>query len=264
MMRQIKARIRETPDNLLYHPSWYAAGHICTAAFFAASIAFGTAQTSQIGWLAQNKSVWYGTASVLPILSSALVSLTWHRFGAPWLRETSYKGWVLHSFVALPRHRIQLNMPAPETYLIIAAAASAGAVITLNDQTWLVRTLSATLVGAMTAGSIVLASPSAGAVAVRGNLALQAERTYQDILTRKANTQQHVLTRQRNRCAGCGLELPRRGRRFAIIDENRLPQSGGFLNQNHIKAVCPKCAATQTTTRELEHGTFLKQLSRAV
>ena len=250
-MRQTKSRIREISDGLLNHPRWYAVGHMSTAAFVAASIAFATAQTSQVGWLAANKPVWYGTASILPILLSSLSSLLWHHFGAPWLTETSYRGWVLHSFSTLPRDRIHLNMPAPETYLIIAAAASAGAIITLEQQSWLVKTLTASIVGGLTASSIVFASPSAGAVAVKGKLALQAERTYLELLRSKRNTQGNVLIKQNWLCYDCGLQLPRKGMRFCLIDENMLSSRAQILNQRQIKAVCRQCAQQQPTTTEV-------------
>ena len=251
-MKRLKARIDESSDALLNHPRWYAAGHISIAAFVAACIALVTAQTSEIPWLAQIKPLWYGAASVFPIFMSAVVSLLWHHFGVPWLTDNTYRGWVLHSFVTVPRDRFSLNLPAPKTYLIIAAAASAGAVITLNDQAWLVRTVSATIVGGLIAGSIVLASPDGGAVAVRGRLALQVKQAYENMLTIKARTQQTVLVNQGMKCHDCRLQLSPRSPRFGFIDEQRLPQSIKFLNQSQIKAVCQKCAVNQPTTRKVE------------
>ena len=251
MIRQIKARIHESFDGVLNHPRWYAFGHMSFAALTAASIALITTQTSEIPWLEQRKAFWYVIASVCPIFLSAMVSLLWHHFGVPWLTDSSYRGWVLHSFVTVPRNQFRLNMPAPETYLIIAAAASAGAVITLSDQAWTVRTLTATIVGGLTAGSIVLASPDGGAVAVRGKLALQVQQAYRHLLMHKRNTQQNVLIKQRYKCADCGLGLPNRSRRFGFVNEQNLPQSVASLNQFQIKAVCRKCAAKQPTTSEI-------------
>ena len=230
-------------------PRFTAAGHIVFSALVAATIAFLTAQTKQICWLANNQPLWYGTTALFPIIMAALISSLWHRFGAPWLHRNTFRGWILHSFYKPTAQEIHFDMPTPETTLVIASAASAGAVIALAQQPWVVQTVSATVVGGVTAAAIVFSNPNTGQPLAKGKLDLQTERYYQDLLRRKADTQRRALLHQSHQCADCKSSIREGTRRFAIIDEAQ--PSHGILTQHDIKAVCKKCAVTQPTTSEI-------------
>ena len=250
MIRRIlNSRIREINDNILEKARWTAVGHILFSALIAATIAFLTAQTRRISWLEMYPPLWYGTTAVFPIVMAAATSVVWHRFGAPWLSRNTYRGWLLHSFFKPPGQEIRFNLPAPETTLVIASAASASAVIALNGQEPLVQTVSATLIGAVTAAAIVISNPNAGQPLAKGKLDFQEESLYQGLLRRKAQTQRSVLSRQGNQCADCGTNIRDTTRRFAIISEEGLQV--GFLTSHDVKAVCKDCARVQATTAEV-------------
>ena len=249
MRDMLKSRMREINDNILNRAGWFAFGHIATAALVAGLIAFATAQTNQIGWLWRHRPVWYAVTSILPLALSGAISLLWHRFGSAWLEENALRGWILHAFYNPRRGHMRLNLPSPETYLVIAAAASAGAVLTLSMQPWIIKTVTATIVGASTAAVIVIASPNVGAVAVRGKLNWQTEQYYQRLLTQKSETQQSALRRQNFRCYDCGDGIRHSDRRFAFINEENIPE--GRLSSHDIKAVCRRCSRVQPTTDEV-------------
>ena len=249
----IRSRIREINDGLLKRPRLTAAGHIVLAALIAASIASLTALTSQIPWLKGNQLLWYATSATLPIIMASGISVIWHLYGAPWLHRNTFRGWILHSFYKPNENEVGFTLPAPETYLVIASAASAGAVITLAKQPWIIQLITATTVGAITAAAIAIANPNTGQPLARGKLNFQTETQYKRLLLEKASTQRSVLKRQRNKCSDCHVEIQtannKSNHRFAIKNEERIPL--GRLNADHIKMVCSNCARTQPTTHEV-------------
>ena len=246
MKRIIRSRIRELNDGLLNNPAICAIGHVFVASLVAGTIAFLTAQTNKVVWLADSRAMWYVATVVFPLTLSAIVSTTWHIFGAPWLQEIALRGWVLHTFFNPQRTAVGLTLPSPETYLVIASAAGAGAVIALDTFPWVTTTISATLVGSLTAAAIVLSSPNVGAVATRRRLYWQTEEFYRRLLDNKKQTQARVIRKQRYLCADCSANIRYDTRRFALIRQNLSFQ--GSLTEHDIKAVCNRCSLNQPTT----------------
>ena len=115
-------------------PGKQALGHILTVMAIASGIGAATAQVSQLEILKETDWARYAITVILPILLSALVCIGWHR----WVRETIETGvltsWILNTFHNPGEDHIELNLPTPETYLVIAATASAGASITLQQE----------------------------------------------------------------------------------------------------------------------------------
>ena len=226
-------------------PGRQAIGHIMVVTLIAAGIGAATAQVSQHEMFQDKDTARFATTAILPIMLSASVCIGWHR----WLRETfetgAIKSWILTTFYNPGKDHIELNLPTPETYLIIAATASAGASITLQHEgTQIVTAISAT-VGGLTSGVIASASPRVGAIVGKKKLKWQTEREYTQLLEEKSRAEQAILRHQGHKCRDCGREIQQREAKFGLID--REESHKGKLNKKHIKAVCKNCAVSQPT-----------------
>ena len=254
----MRSRIHEVGERVITNGRWTATGHALFAACIAGSIAFAATQIGNLSLLEFESSnpiggseskrgpIWYGTMVLTPLILSAILSIIWHWKGAPWLEKVAFNGYVLHTFYVPPTNEASVKMPAPETYLVIAATASAGAIIGLDGQPEAVVEWTATLVGALTAAAIVFSNPNGGAIAVRGSMVWQHDELYKLLLSHKTLKQRDVLRRQRYQCRECKKSLTNKDCRFGLLNADEMrPRE---LTVEHIKAVCKRCAVKQPTT----------------
>lgn len=269
----LRARIQEVSEKVLVTARLSAIGHIVFAALIAGGIALVAAQIDRAPFATmvfefedgKKNQYWYGVMVIAPLALTSLVSVLWHWRGAPWLEKISFRGWKLHTFYVPRVTDASIKMPAPETYLVIAATASAGALITLSDQSYFVRTLSSVVIGALTAATIVVANPRAGAIALSGGLSWQQDELYKKLLERKAAKQRKVLERQNWVCRQCPKETPTNLRgvehRYALLDPDR--EMPGEIFAHEIKAVCKKCSLTLATTGESNSSSDSSNMNRS-
>ena len=228
-------------------PGRQALGHILIVMIIASGIGAATAQVNQLDIFKETNWARFTATAVLPIALSALVCIGWHR----WLKDTFETGvltyWILHTFYNPGKDHIELNLPTPETYLVIAATASAGASIALQqEQVQTVTAISAT-VGGLTSALIASASPRVGAILGKRQLKWQTESAYRQLLEYKKTQELEVLRHQGHRCRDCRGEIKQQEARFTLV--NRDETHKGKLDKKHIKAVCKNCALGQSTTR---------------
>ena len=153
--------------------------------------------------------------------------------------------WILSTFYNPGKDHIELNLPTPETYLIIAATASAGASITLQHEDTQIVTAISAIVGGLTSGVIASASPRVGAIVGKKRLKWQTEREYTQLLEAKSYEEQAILRHQGHKCKDCHRGIQQKEAEFGLIDWEESHK--GKLNKKHIKAVCKDCATRQPT-----------------
>ena len=226
-------------------PGRQALGHIVVVTLIASGIGAATAQVSQLEFFQNKDAARFATTAILPIALSASVCIGWHR----WVRETFetvvITSWILSTFYNPGKDHIELNLPTPETYLIISATASAGASITLQHQDALIVTAISAIVGGLTSGAIASASPRVGAIVGKKRLRWQTEREYTQLLEEKSRKEQAILRHQGHKCKDCHRDLQQKDAKFGLID--REASHKGKLDKKHLKSVCKDCAVKQPT-----------------
>ena len=241
------ARLYEMAGKTLESPGKQAIGHILIVMAISSGIGAVTAQVSQMEMTKEPEWFRFSTTAILPILLSAIVCIGWHK----WARETIETGvlvsWTLHTFVNPRENHIELNLPTPETYLVIAATASAGASIALQQESVQTVTAISAAVGGLTSGLIAAASPRVGAIVGQKRLRWQTEKQYTRQIENREVQSKKILKKQNYSCKDCGSETKQGDARFSIIDRDKLPV--GPLNSKHIKAVCKNCAIGQPSLR---------------
>ena len=240
-----QARLYEMAGKNMESPGRQAIGHILVVTLIASGIGATTAQVSQLEFFQDKEAARFATTAILPIALSASVCIGWHR----WVRETFetvvITSWILSTFHNPGKDHIELNLPTPETYLIIAATASAGASITLQHEGAQIVTAISATVGGLTSGVIASASPRVGAIVGKKKLRWQTEREYTRLLGGKPHKEQAILRHQGHKCKDCHRELKQKEAKFGLID--REANHKGNLDKKHLKAVCKDCAVRQPT-----------------
>ena len=143
-----QARLYEMAGKNMESPGRQAIGHILVVALIASGIGATTAQVSQLEFFQYKDPARFATTAILPILLSASVCIGWHKWAKETFETVVLTSWILSTFYNPGKDHIELNLPTPETYLIIAATASAGASITLqHEDTQIVTAISAIVGG---------------------------------------------------------------------------------------------------------------------
>lgn len=243
---KLNRRVTESNDNLLRHPRWTAFGHTGFAFGTAALIGSLTALINdQLGKHA-NTLLWHLGTSGGPILITAALCVLWHTKGAPWLKNIARTGYMLHTF-----HNpgeVPINLPTPETSLIVATTVGITTAIVLNDERPLFMYLATAFLAGITAAAMTFAKPNGGGIVARG-IEWQTDDFYLNaIMRRKQRVSYEVVEKQRRKCAKCKAPLwvPKYGLRLTIKDQNGIPI--GPLGTEHIEAVCKRCSATIPST----------------
>ena len=243
---KLNRRIAESNDNLLRHPRWTAFGHIGFA--FGTAAIIGTLTTlinDQLGKHA-NTLLWHLGTSGGPILITASLCVLWHTKGAPWLKNLARTGYILHTF-----HNpgeVPLNLPAPETSLIVATTVGITTALALNDERPLFMYLVTAFLAGITAAAMTFAKPNDGGIVARGIEWQTEDRYLNTLMRRKQRVGYEVVEKQRRKCAKCKAPLwvPKYGLRLTIKNLGAVPP--GPLETEHIEAVCRRCAATIPST----------------
>ena len=242
---RLQSRVTESNNRLLTHPRTYAIGHAITAAIVAGCIAIFTVSIAQTHCISEHRVIWHLTTAVLPILLAACAAFAWHKYGSPWFQEAIRRAWILLVFWN-PRP-VPLNLPTPETYLIVAATAGAAAATALQAEPFTTRVIIAAISASLTAGGIAFAGPRVGAIASTGILWWQTEFLYKQIINKKADTQHRIMERQRHQCAQCAQAIAPQVARFAIPDYSTLQYRR--VPARRIQALCLDCAKDHPTTQ---------------
>ena len=243
---QLNRRIAESNDNLLRHPRWTAFGH--TGMAFTTAALLGTITAFISDELREHTSplLWHLGTSGGPIVISAALCVLWHAKGAPWLKDVARTGYMLHTF-----HNpgeVPLNLPTPETALIVATTVGIATAIALKDIPSVFTYGATALLAGITAAAMTFAKPNGGGIVARG-IEWQTDDFYLNKLMRwKDQVGYEVEQRQQRKCAKCKAPLwvPKYGLRLSIKNPKRVPI--GPLRTEHIEAVCKRCSATIPTT----------------
>ena len=246
------ARLHEMAGKTLESPGKQAIGHIMIVMVIASGIGAATAQVSQLEVTKEPEWLRFSTTAILPILLSAIACIGWHR----WARETIETGvltsWILHTFYNPGEDHIELSLPTPETYLVIAATASAGASIALRQEDVQTVTAISAVVGGLTSALIASAGPRVRGIVGKKKLRWQTQRQFTQLLENREVQGKRILKKQRYKCRDCHSEIKQGEARFSIVDREELPT--GPLTNKHIKAVCKNCAVGQPSFDPRRHN----------
>lgn len=242
----LNRRVAESNDNLLRHPRWTAFGH--TGFAFATAALLGTLTAFISDELRKHTStlIWHLGTSGGPIVITAAICVLWHTKGSPWLKNLARTGYMLHTF-----HnpgQAPLNLPTPETSLIVAATVGIATAIALkNEPSVFVYGATAALAG-ITAAAMTFAKPNGGGIVARG-VEWQTDDFYLNaLMRRKQRVAYEVVEKQRRECARCKAPLwvPKYGLRLSIKDHDHVPV--GPIDTEHVEALCKRCSCYTPTT----------------
>ena len=245
---RLQSRITESNNKLLSHPRTYVIGHAITASIIAGLIALSTVGIAQTRCISEHRVMWHLATAVLPILLAADAAFIWHKYLARQLEEAIRTAWIL--LVFWNPGRVPLNLPTPETYLVIAATAGAAAATALRAEPFTTKMIIAAISASLTAGGIAFAGPRVGTIASRGLLWWQTEILYKNMINRKADTQRRIMGKQHHQCAKCNQAITPQAVAFAISDYATLQY--GRVPTQRIQALCLDFANDRPTTRWVE------------
>ena len=163
---KLNRRVTESNDNLLRPPEMDRLRphrvRIGTATLIGSLTAL---INDQLGKHA-NTLLWHLGTSGGPILITAALCVLWHTKGAPWLKNIARTGYMLHTF-----HNpgeVPINLPTPETSLIVATTVGITTAIVLNDERPLFMYLATAFLAGITAAAMTFAKPNGGGIVARG------------------------------------------------------------------------------------------------
>ena len=243
---QLNRRVAESNDNLLRNPRGTAFGHTCLAFITAAILGMLTAFISDELRKHASTLIWHLGTSGGPIIVTAAICVLWHAKGAPWLKTLARTGYMLHTF-----HNpgeVPLNLPTPETSLIVAATVGITTAIVLNDEPRAFMYGATASLAGITAAAMTFAKPNGGGIVARG-IEWQTDDFYLNaLMRRKQRIGYEVVKKQRRKCAKCKAPLwvPKHGLRLSIKDHDRVPI--GAIGTEHVEALCKRCSCYTPTT----------------